>query len=1071
MESPLRLYFFGTYRVEVGARPTAEFESNKVRALLAYLAVEAGKYHSRDALAGLLWPDVPDTIARKNLRQALSNLRKAIGDAKATPPYLEISRYQLRFNPESAVWSDVAEFSSLLQSVTDHHHRHVERCYLCAHRLQRGIDLYQGEFLAGLHVDQNRIFDEWLVLTRERLHRQAIQALKTLITYYEQRGDLKAALRCTNTLVQLDPWREEAYYTLMRLLAANGERSAALQAYKRCQAILRDEFDTDPLPETYELWQAIKKGTLGFSPPAPPPTNLPTALTPLVGRERELAQLSERLLNPDCHLLTLTGVGGVGKTRLALELGKRARYSFPDGVYWVSLAEIETVDALPHAIANVLQTPLRGAQEPVQELANRLNEQEMLLILDNFEHLLCGATMLAAWIRVAPMSVFLVTSRHPLRLQAEDVFHVPGLSYPPADKTRQAGHFDAVRLFVECARRTNSSLEFGEESLKNAARICQLVEGLPLPIELAAAWTRRLPLSQIIEKIQAGLDVYTTSWPDLPERHRSLRSTFEQSWRLLSVEEQQVLARLSVFRGSFSQQASKEVTEATNQNLLALLDASLLQRQTAERFSLHSVVRQFAWEKLNHEGKSMRSRHARYYASFLQQCFPLIISDEQVNVLHRIEADWDNVAAAWNWAIRQQDTALLADMLRPLHLYLEVRGHYALGIELFTRAAEALAEADNAALLRHQLRTIQAIFMITKGDHDMAETLLLEGLEFFQSQGEREEEAFVLQHLGYLEYHRGNFPAAQTILEEALEKYYSLENACGISDTLNLLGLVLYMMGDYERAEALSRESLALYQEIGAPGGMGKRYNNLALVKQARGDYAQAQLFYTQAMACWEDIDYPLGKAIAHNNLGLLMEAQGKYEEALLHYEQGMEVCQHLNHLYGLAAALNNTGNIYSHQGDYDQAQYYYTRALEARRKLGDQRGLMNVLNNLGEIARLQGVLSRACECWTQVLDQAPKYNLFPVAIDAIGNIAELLTEQGNFAHAALLWGYVASSTVAVQVTRERAQQSLDEIATQLSTPDFQAQKARGEKLSFEEACALAKELLHSAVGECQSPD
>jgi len=185
MEASLRLYFLGTYRVEAGESPATEFESNKVRALLAYLAVEAGKYHSRDALAGLLWPDVPDAVARKNLRQALSNLRKVIGDARATPPYLEISRYQLRFNPTSAVWMDVAEFSALLQAVTNHRHRHVERCYLCARRLQQAVDLYQGEFLAGLHIGQSCMFDEWLVLTRERLHRQAIQALNFLMTYYE----------------------------------------------------------------------------------------------------------------------------------------------------------------------------------------------------------------------------------------------------------------------------------------------------------------------------------------------------------------------------------------------------------------------------------------------------------------------------------------------------------------------------------------------------------------------------------------------------------------------------------------------------------------------------------------------------------------------------------------------------------------------------------------------------------------------------------------------------------------------------------------------------------------------
>ena len=454
----LQISLFGAYQVALDSTPLTEFESVKVRALLAYLAVERTRPHSRDTLAGLFWSEQSDTAARRNLRQALSNLRKTLRDDRAASPFLLVTRSAVQFDPHSSHTLDVARFSNLLETCDRHRHRRLGACGACVRRLEQAVALYRGDFLRGFYIEDSVAFQDWVILTRERYHRQTVQTLSALVDYHEARRDYRTARRYANLQVELDPWREEAHRRLMRLLALSGERSAALMQFTRCRKTLKRELGVPPSPETRVLYERIKTGDLDARQPAPLPTNLPPEMTPFVGREPELHALTGYLSDPDIRLLTLVGPGGVGKTRLALQAAAGELHHFAQGVYWVPLSGVRTVQGIPLAIADALRFSFQGRAEPLDQLINYLREKEILLVLDSFEHLLEGVDTCLQILRRAPGVVMLVTSRQRLGVQAEQIVPVEGLPYPERNDLPDLEEYAAIRLFLRRARSARPAL-------------------------------------------------------------------------------------------------------------------------------------------------------------------------------------------------------------------------------------------------------------------------------------------------------------------------------------------------------------------------------------------------------------------------------------------------------------------------------------------------------------------------------------------------------------------------------------------------------------------------------------
>jgi DNA-binding SARP family transcriptional activator len=386
----LSISLLGSINVTRDGEPLTDFATDKARALLAYLAVEADRPHRRDTLAGLLWPDQPQKKARQSLRQALSDLRKTIGD-RDDAPFLLVSREAIQFNTDCDHWLDVAAFADLVKDCETHRHRRMATCLSCLRRMERMVGLYSGAFLEQFFVSDSDAFEEWAMLKREWLQREVTEALSLLADYHERRGDYKRAQQYARRQVQMEPWREEVHRQLMRLLALDGQRSAALTQYETCRRALADELGIEPTAETQVLYEQIRgsgaSGEVWGYGSAPPHSHTPIltllpSFTSFVGREEELTELADLLADPNCRLMTLFGPGGIGKTRLALQVADDHLGTFENGVAFVPLAHISAVAHFVPTVASVLGLSFHGDQDPEEQLLDYLRQKELLLVLD-----------------------------------------------------------------------------------------------------------------------------------------------------------------------------------------------------------------------------------------------------------------------------------------------------------------------------------------------------------------------------------------------------------------------------------------------------------------------------------------------------------------------------------------------------------------------------------------------------------------------------------------------------------------------------------------------------------------
>ena len=491
----------------------------------------------------------------------------------------------------------------------------------CPTDLQRAIELYRGDLLPGC-------YDDWLLPERERLRQTFSQTLEQLVLLLENERDYPAAIVYGQRLLQHDPLHEATYRRLMRLYALDGNSTGVQQTYHNCFKTLQAELGVELGPATRQFYERLVTTTT----PAAQHHNLPVSLTPFVGRQEELTRLAAILANPACRLLTLVGPGGIGKSRLAIRAARLQLGTYLDGVYFVSCVATASVELLPATIAEALNFTFHGPTDPKEQLLNYLRQKEMLLVIDNFEHLLAGAELLLELLRGAPPGLkLLVTSRERLNVPPEWLFEVAGLSVPPDCLASGAAEdletYDAVALFLQAVRRLQPDFSPSGPAESRVGCLCRLVQGMPLALELAAPWVRTLTCAEIVQEIERDLDFLTGSRRDAPDRHHSIRAVFDHSWRLLSAEEQRVLAGLSVFRGGFQRQAAHQVAGASLATLSALVDKSLLRFNPLGRYDLHELLRQYAFERLGETAgakESALARHSQYYLEFMhQQTHPL----------------------------------------------------------------------------------------------------------------------------------------------------------------------------------------------------------------------------------------------------------------------------------------------------------------------------------------------------------------------------------------------------------------------------------------------------------------
>ncbi len=959
----LRIRALGGLSLSLDGRPVTDLVSRRTEAVLVYLAC-ARRPQSREALADLLWDERGQTQAAGNLRVVVNSLRRSLG------PFIQVDRYTIGVNPASDFSFDVADFETAAQAaLRDANAPDRELLF-------RAAGLYRGEFLAGLSLPEGRRFEEWAMLERERLRRLQIQVLDALVDAAGRDRHYRAGIDLAMRLLQIDPLRESAHRQLMRLHARLGQRSNALAQYQACERVLRDELDVLPDTETRALAERIRAATRPWTI-APPQT-------PFVGRRAELARIAQHLTDPRCRLLTVAGIGGSGKTRLASEAARLLAPEYLNGALFVPLAEAATADDLVTMLLAALETPSAARTDPRAQLRAGLRDKELLLVLDNVEQVAGAAAEIAELLDAAPDLKCVVTSRQRLDLRAEWLLALGGLNDD-----------DAAELFMQCAARSHPHVALAPDG---AARISRLVEGNPLAIELAAAWVGENSVEGIAEQIATSLDVLATRRSDVPDRHRSLRVVFEQSWQRLGARERDGLARLSVFSGGFESEAARIVAGADRRALAELAEHSLLRRAGPDRFEMHALVRQYASERLPQPDRAAAA-HAAYYTGLLRRLDPELKGFGQLEALRAIDTDIANVRAAWTWA------ALAASVGQPaagaaldagmggLSTYYWLRSWFHEGAAAFARAATAVEARpdtgpDHQRLLGGLLAQQAHLSEFTTPSSDIPAGLYQRSLDILRKAGAESATALPLFGLAYIAHMRGQFEQARRDYEASLNLYRDAGDRWGMASVLSNLCLTLRRQGQFGEAARSGLESLAIRREIGDQRGIASSLNNLALVRTATGDYADAASALEESIALCRAIGHPIGVANALTTLVQVAHASNDRATAIRHQRDALEVYRELGDGWGVAIACNNLGQLALEGGDLNEADARARESAALYRQMGMRTGLANALSNLGQVAHLRGDTPGAIAQWGEALSIARDNGDIPIGLEIMTRLA-----------------------------------------------------------------------------------
>ncbi|MDJ0752728.1 MAG: BTAD domain-containing putative transcriptional regulator [Ardenticatenaceae bacterium] len=1010
----LHLQLLGTFQASLDGEEIVAFRSDKIRALLAYLALEGDHIHPRDALATLLWGDFRQTAARASLRQALSNLRSLLAPLLAAdPPALQISRQTVGLNTgHPAIQVDVVDLRYLLRQVDEHPHADLQRCPACREKLEVAVDLYRGDFLPNLQLEGSADFDEWRLLQQEKLHQQVLHALQTLSGSYAVAGDLVQQAAVLRRLLTLMPWEENAHRELMDVLARSGQRAAALTQYERCREILETELGIEPTAETTALFRLIESGDLPADAPAVQPThNLPPPTTPLIGRDGLLEEVASMLPAPTTRLVTLLGPGGVGKTRLALAAAQEVIHHFAGGVWFVPLAEIglgqqSDGHAVRHLLAGAIndeiQLPLQKPDDPWSTLVAFLQAKTSLLVLDNLEQLLPQTTRFVLdLMEVAPNVTILITSQIRLRTRAEKVVALTGLNVPQAEtfSLESAAQSGGIALFAECAGRSLVEFTLDEKNIADVAEICRLVDGLPLAIELTAALIEHATPSEIAATLENNIALLADSpgAADLPQRQQSIQAVFEYAWRLLTPAEQPMLAQMSLFRGEFGREAAMAVTGGSLTELAALIDKSLLRVVRPGRYVLHALVRHFAAAALHNRPALLaaaKERYAQTYHDFLQQRHRELLGPQQPQAVTAIHSDLDNIRHAWELALATADIDLLESMVVPLAEYFIKSGKSDSGNLLFATAAADLTRKTRLASAARRLLLLlefwQGYLVGESGHLEPAVSRLTDVLPRLRAIKDRETVARCRYALGAFNVRLGHLERSLNYLQDARQDFAELADSSGLATTLSVLGLTWEARGEYARAEEAYAQSLILLREVGQPLALSKGLSNFGLLLHFIGENERAAALLSEAVELDEHGSNrsTLGASLA--NLGLVMAAKGAYDEAAGLYRRALAIQQDVGNRARVAILLNNLGDVANLQGDYDVALAYLQESLTLKREMGNERSMTFSLVHLGHVYWNLEQEDEAVSAFRQALLLAQKLDLKPLQLAVFVGLSQI---------------------------------------------------------------------------------
>lgn len=965
----LSFSLLGSFQAALNENPITQFRTKSVQALLIYLVCEAERPHQREVLMELLWPEMPQTSAQANMRQTLYRLRKLIPEVKGrnrnAVPFLVTTRQTIQINPDADYFLDVIAFIKSEPS--------------------QAISLYRGDFLADFYLPDSEPFEEWVGSRRAAYRRRVLEMMEGETAVHLQNTNYDEAIQLAQRQLEIDNLRENSHRQLMEAWARNGRRQEALTHYDNLRQLLQDELAIEPEPETITLIEAIRAGEMSRTPasfapqsiqladePEHPSHNLPQRLTSFVGREKEIATISD--LISQNRLVMLTGVGGIGKTNLCLQVGRTMLDAFPDGVWLVELAPIADPALVAKTTANTLglresserslisfarETQESEQRSILQLLLDYLQGKKCLLILDNCEHVIEAAAQFVNTLLQATTGVkVLASSREALGVLGEIPFRVPSLTVPSTHQLAAVNEwhqFDALTLFVERATAVSPEFQVTADNFPSLVQICQRLDGIPLALELAAARVSVLNTAQIATRLDDRFRLLTGGSRTALPRQQTLRALIDWSWELLTAAEQMLLQRLSVFAGGMTLEAVEAVCAGDGLDPYDLLDllselvkkSLVLSRREPRqplRYHLLETIRQYAQERLmvTGQGATFRRHHLDYFMTWAKRVKPELTGPDQVIWLHHLEKELDNMRAALNWA-RETDCEAGLQLITASWRFWGYGyvGEGEMWLAQLMAKATSLAPAVKAKALQ-----VWAIFNSNLFKNEEARLLLEKSLSLYQT---LQDEAEITNSLRLLTLNHGwieNRMALLDLLPRLRNPGYELQ----LAEALLELGFYEAHQNNYEQAKAFMQESVSLYREIGHLTGLADVLQWSGWVAIWEGAFEAARLPLEESLA----IHKQLGERRIFGSLqmlGVLHFKLGNYPLALQYLNESLALTQHSGAIATGYWTFVHLGYAHLRMGDLEEATAIFTKSVGQFNDVQEYMGIVYTLEGVASLA------------------------------------------------------------------------------------------------------------------------